>query len=365
MAALGASGLRSAGTGSGAKRKRQPLPCVETPDASRSTRSRYFGTLSPDKAATPGRPSTASTVGAMIDKGNTAAYGSGRQLKINSRGTWGGPATSRAAGRTVTAPARSLLAWSMADYQGEDRRRGIREGFRNSGNSCYVNAVLQVLMAQTLFSKDLMRNRLVSPSPGSFYSYVKDLVDTFKDKRHGVIDVKDLKDAIGTRYPRFAGNAQQDAHEFFSEFINHLNEDLCDSLKQQWQLDHPTLSLQEALASSSSASSSTASSGASTASVLAPIQLSGIPVSSSSPAQPSSADSQERLRDRRELQRRRAEARKAGTLTGVQLSEDIHKELTNLLETSPTSLNFKSQVCSSTSSLLLFFFFFLTFKHVA
>lgn len=133
-------------------------------------------------------------------------------------------------------------------------------GFRNVGNSCYVNAVLQSLLSLRPFVHDLWElvesdggelgggssspssstSVTISPSSSfkrvrqvglsqrqaSFFRSLAQVAREKEDSNHGVIDVKHLKDVIAKRYPRFSGNAQQDAHEFFSQCLNQLNDEV-------------------------------------------------------------------------------------------------------------------------------------------
>ena len=109
-------------------------------------------------------------------------------------------------------------------------------GMRNvGGNSCYMNAILQALFAQSSFTSSLLQP-LPSPLPhDSLYACLVALVRLHGEEDHGVIDPEPLKFAIGSRLKRFAGNRQQDAHEFLMEALNALTEDIVDSMEKQWR----------------------------------------------------------------------------------------------------------------------------------
>ena len=111
-------------------------------------------------------------------------------------------------------------------------------GMRNvGGNSCYMNAILQSLFAQPSFTSSLLQP-LPLPLPAhSLYASLVALVRLHGEEDHGVIDPEPLKSAIGSRLKRYAGNRQQDAHEFLMEALNALTEDIVDSREKQWRAE--------------------------------------------------------------------------------------------------------------------------------
>lgn len=121
--------------------------------------------------------------------------------------------------RLVSSASRSV--WSRSEMT----------GFRNLGNSCYMNAVLQALLGMRGFVRDLESVDTDRFARDSFYGALLDIARRKRDKDHrGPIDVHSLKSAIGSRYKRFAGNSQQDAHEFLSECINRIEMDIVEAL---------------------------------------------------------------------------------------------------------------------------------------
>ncbi len=109
-----------------------------------------------------------------------------------------------------------------------------RGGFKNLGNSCYMNAILQALLGVEDFVSDLRAKMPNNVSKKSFYAAFLELDQQRalrqKGEACGPMDIKKLKDAIGSRYKQFAGHAQQDAHEFLSECLNQFDDDLIESL---------------------------------------------------------------------------------------------------------------------------------------
>ncbi|CBJ26870.1 hypothetical protein Esi_0048_0091 [Ectocarpus siliculosus] len=159
-----------------------------------------------------------------------------------------------------------------------------REGFRNMGNTCYLNACLQGLLSLSGFVGDLRRKcwvlaMLKPPPPAATGGVDGDRVDVagggdgggddaidIRDSphpravavndddedggdtptppplppilyeallrlsleargSHGLMDASPLKRAMDRHSDRFAGNLQQDAHEFLGDLVNVLHEE--------------------------------------------------------------------------------------------------------------------------------------------
>jgi ubiquitin C-terminal hydrolase len=126
-------------------------------------------------------------------------------------------------------------------------------GFRNLGNTCYMNAVLQALLSIKAFVERLQSGEL-KPLVAAFKSrfrgvpqYADLFYEAFLDlhrKIHSggsasyVSDLRRIKDSMARSNHRFASNAQQDAHEFLNECLTLLETDVenvyhPDRLKQQ------------------------------------------------------------------------------------------------------------------------------------
>ena len=137
------------------------------------------------------------------------------------------PVATYLSATSTSRPTRSALLTSST-------RSSHLGGIKNLGNSCYMNAILQALLSIPAFVAALTSPRLISadhelPSPlssSSFYWHLVSLALLYQQSDHGVLDIGELKEVIGGKRERFAGNTQQDAHEFLSECLNALQDDV-------------------------------------------------------------------------------------------------------------------------------------------
>ena len=102
-------------------------------------------------------------------------------------------------------------------------------GFKNMGNTCYINATLSALLAIRPFVRDLTRPSLadrLTPHlpPLSVYRALFGLAHDHESG--GTSTPRHLKQAIAHRCSQFAGHEQQDAHEFLSDCLDLLHDEL-------------------------------------------------------------------------------------------------------------------------------------------
>ena len=94
------------------------------------------------------------------------------------------------------------------------------KGLRNLGNTCYLNSSLQLLCSVAEFC-----SRLV----GQGGSVSKSLVTVAKELRESLsssVNPRQLKEAIDAVTDRFSGYEQRDAHEFLSDLIDRVHDEM-------------------------------------------------------------------------------------------------------------------------------------------
>ncbi|XP_077393556.1 ubiquitin carboxyl-terminal hydrolase 37 isoform X2 [Festucalex cinctus] len=114
------------------------------------------------------------------------------------------------------------------------------QGFSNLGNTCYMNAILQSLFSLPSFSNDMLRQSIpwrkvpVNALLRRFAHLLtkKDVgcPETQKDL------LRKVKSAISSTAERFSGNMQNDAHEFLSQCLDQLKDDV-EKMNKSWTGD--------------------------------------------------------------------------------------------------------------------------------
>ena len=130
-----------------------------------------------------------------------------------------------------------LTAKAVSGGQGSATRAtgSLRIGLRNLGNTCYMNAALQSLLATPVFSKPyfvsgMHRKELCLDNPigfggrmaFSFGELVQDIISSTSD----VLAPSQQKSQIGICNPDFAGFRQHDSQELLTWLLDALHEDL-------------------------------------------------------------------------------------------------------------------------------------------
>ncbi|XP_016052287.1 PREDICTED: ubiquitin carboxyl-terminal hydrolase 37 isoform X2 [Miniopterus natalensis] len=114
------------------------------------------------------------------------------------------------------------------------------QGFSNLGNTCYMNAILQSLFSLQSFANDLLKQGIPwkkIPHNALIRRFAHLLVkkdicnsETKKDL------LKKVKNAISATAERFSGYMQNDAHEFLSQCLDQLKEDM-EKLNKTWKTE--------------------------------------------------------------------------------------------------------------------------------
>lgn len=119
------------------------------------------------------------------------------------------------------------------------------QGFSNLGNTCYMNAILQSLFSLPSFSTDMLRQSIPwkkLPINALFRRFAHLMVK----KDVGCPEVKKdllrkVKSAISSTAERFSGNMQNDAHEFLSQCLDQLKDDV-EKMNKTWTNEAATSS---------------------------------------------------------------------------------------------------------------------------
>lgn len=107
--------------------------------------------------------------------------------------------------------------------QKKQQNKNINEtkivGFKNLGNTCYMNASLQSLLSLPHFTSKIptFTSGEICLSTQSLYTNLL--------KAKSAFDPTQFKQAFSRHVPFFSGTAQHDAHEFYSFYIDTINEE--------------------------------------------------------------------------------------------------------------------------------------------
>ncbi|XP_051564988.1 ubiquitin carboxyl-terminal hydrolase 37 isoform X1 [Myxocyprinus asiaticus] len=112
------------------------------------------------------------------------------------------------------------------------------QGFSNLGNTCYMNAILQSLFSLPSFSNDLLKQGIPWRRV-PINALLRRFAHLLAKKDISSPEVKKdllrrVKNAISSTAERFSGYMQNDAHEFLSQCLDQLKEDV-EKINKSWK----------------------------------------------------------------------------------------------------------------------------------
>uniref|UniRef100_A0A671R7G4 Ubiquitin carboxyl-terminal hydrolase n=1 Tax=Sinocyclocheilus anshuiensis TaxID=1608454 RepID=A0A671R7G4_9TELE len=116
------------------------------------------------------------------------------------------------------------------------------QGFSNLGNTCYMNAILQSLFSLPSFSNDLLKQGIPWKRV-PVNALLRRFAHLLAKKDISPPEVKKdllrrVKNAISSTAERFSGYMQNDAHEFLSQCLDQLKEDV-EKINKSWKNEPP------------------------------------------------------------------------------------------------------------------------------
>ncbi|KAM9710738.1 ubiquitin carboxyl-terminal hydrolase 37 [Menidia menidia] len=131
------------------------------------------------------------------------------------------------------------------DYGGWNKQRSSTlaqpqpplQGFSNLGNTCYMNAILQSLFSLPSFSNDMLKQSIPWKKV-PINALLRRFAHLMAKKDVGCPETKKdllrkVKSAISSTAERFSGNMQNDAHEFLSQCLDQLKDDV-EKMNKSW-----------------------------------------------------------------------------------------------------------------------------------
>uniref|UniRef100_A0A1A8KJI2 Ubiquitin carboxyl-terminal hydrolase n=2 Tax=Nothobranchius kuhntae TaxID=321403 RepID=A0A1A8KJI2_NOTKU len=174
-----------------------------------------------------------------VSRSGTKDYSQSRSFLDSPRPA--STAQTSSAKRSLVLPSHSTpfkKVRSSLDYGGWNKQRPSAltqpqsplQGFSNLGNTCYMNAILQSLFSLPSFSSDMLKqsipwkkvpiNALLRRFAHLMLKKDVSCPETKKDL------LRKVKNAISSTAERFSGNMQNDAHEFLSQCLDQLKDDV-------------------------------------------------------------------------------------------------------------------------------------------
>lgn len=100
-------------------------------------------------------------------------------------------------------------------------------GIPNSGNSCYLACVLQVLFTDTAFVQSLKKRFIALGGPDKSRPLVTTILQLIDGQKSGhTLSAEDIRIQFGKYMPSFANKDEQDAHEFIFNMLSLIEQEL-------------------------------------------------------------------------------------------------------------------------------------------
>ena len=97
--------------------------------------------------------------------------------------------------------------------------KGTATGLRNTGNTCYLNSVVQVIANSSLLVKNLLKGETIVSPPRKLVDELRFLLLVLRSGKFKHVTPNDFKKKIDQSLPKFSGNNQHDAQEFLSDLL--------------------------------------------------------------------------------------------------------------------------------------------------
>lgn len=103
-------------------------------------------------------------------------------------------------------------------------------GLKNIGNTCYMNAALQIFMRFEELILLINNGNFNTDTLINAQSFIKEYI------QNKVIVPRNIKNSVAKKHKKFRGSTQEDSHEFLFEFIDMLDDELKKTFKTSNQL---------------------------------------------------------------------------------------------------------------------------------